>query len=55
MAIQGQKPEEIVSVYDPILGAYHEVTIEDLRKQLASFGLSEEEIEAKIQKLTKKE
>jgi len=51
MAIKNLKPDEVVSVYDPTLGAYHEVSIEDLKRQLQSFGLTNEEIEVKIKKL----
>ena len=51
MAIKGLKPEESVSIYDPNLKAYHELSIEDLRKQMESLGLTKEETDKKIKKL----
>ena len=51
MAIKGKGEGEVVSVYNPTLKAYQEVSIEDLRIQLRSFGLSEKEVADKIKKL----
>ena len=55
MAIKGFKESETISVYDPTVQAYREVSLEDFRKQLASFGMDEVEIEAKVKKLTGEE
>jgi len=55
MAIKGMKQDDSVSVYDPTVQAYREVSLEDFRKQLASFGMDEVEIEAKVKKLTGEE
>jgi hypothetical protein len=55
MAIKGHKAADVVSVYDPALGAYHEVTIEALRTQLAGLGFTEDQIEERIAALKKSE
>jgi hypothetical protein len=52
MALQGKK--ESVSVYDPDRGAYREVEVEALKRQLLSFGLSEQEAEERIAALKAK-
>lgn len=51
MAIRDKGEGEVVSVYNPTLKAYQEVSTEDLEIQLRSFGLSEEEAADKIKKL----
>lgn len=51
MAIKGKGEGEVVSVYNPTLKAYQEVSTEDLKIQLRSFGLSEKEAADKIKKL----
>lgn len=53
MAIKGKKITETISIYDPALGAYREVALEDYRKQLESLGLTEKEIEKKIKEFQK--
>ncbi|NVM56681.1 MAG: hypothetical protein HWN51_00980 [Desulfobacterales bacterium] len=51
MAIKSKGEDEVVSVYNPTLKAYQEVSTEDLKIQLKSFGLSEKEAAGKIKKL----
>ena len=48
MTIQGKEPNEVVSVYNPTLRAYQEISVEDLRIQLKSFGLTDNEISEKV-------
>ena len=36
MAIQNRKEIETISVYDPTLGAYHEISLGDAKKQMES-------------------
>lgn len=51
MSIKGYKDEDVISKYDHRLKAFHEVPIEEIRKELQSFGFSEQEIEEKIRRL----
>lgn len=51
MAIKNLPESEAVSVYNPALKAYQEVSTEDLKIQLKSFGLSDKEAADKIKKL----
>jgi len=51
MGIKGLKNEEIVSIYDPNLKAFHEVPIAEVEKQMASLGLTKEEIKVKMKAL----
>lgn len=51
MAIKNVPEQEVVSVFDPAVGAYREVGIEELRLQLESLGFTDDEIEEKIKKL----
>jgi Holliday junction resolvasome RuvABC DNA-binding subunit len=51
MAIKGKKSAEVVSVFDPAKGAYHEVSVEELEKQLVALGFSKDEIDAKVNAL----
>ena len=51
MGIKGYKDEEVVSVYDPTLKAFHEVPIVELEKQMASLGLTKAEIKEKVKAL----
>lgn len=46
--IKGVKKADTVSVYDPKVNAYHEVSVEELRKQLESLGFDEATIKARI-------
>ena len=48
MSIKGLKDSEVVSVYDPALKAYHEVSIEELKRQLRGLGFTEEAIEERV-------
>jgi hypothetical protein len=48
MAIKGLNESETISIYDPAVKAYREISLEDFKTQLASFGLTPEEIEAKV-------
>ena len=50
MAIQNRKEIETISVYDPTLGAYHEISLEDAKKQMESLGLGQKEVKEKVQK-----
>lgn len=51
MAIQNKKEIETVSVYDPTLQAYHEISLDDYKIQLESLGLSQEEVSEKVKKV----
>jgi len=53
MAIRGKKFFETISIYDPAVKAYREVSLEDFKKQLASLGLTESEIEKKMKEFRK--
>jgi hypothetical protein len=48
MAIKGAKKGEVVSVYDPKVQAYHEVTIAELTKQLEGLGFEKAAIDERI-------
>lgn len=48
MAIQGGKLNETVTIYNPILEAYQEISVDQYKLQLASFGLTEKEIDTKV-------
>ena len=51
MTIQGKTDIECLSVYDPAIGAYHEILVSDYILQLQSLGLTAEEINVKLAKL----
>ena len=51
MAIKGKKSNEVISVYDPALKAYHEVEVSALEAQLAGLGFTPDEIAARIEQL----
>jgi hypothetical protein len=53
MAVKDKEPGDSISVFDPTLGAYHEVSVQDIKKQLVSLGLTEQEADAKIENLKK--
>ena len=55
MALKGIKHEDTISVYDPNLKAYHEVSAEELKLQMKSLGLTDHEVEEKINKLKKQQ
>jgi hypothetical protein len=55
MAIKGYKQSETVSVYDPNAGAFREVAIEDLERQLEGLGFTPEQIAERIASLKPKE
>lgn len=53
MAIKGKNEFETVSVYDPSVGAYREISFDDYKQMLESLGLSEVEVQQKLnEKLT---
>jgi len=51
MTIKGFKDEDVMSVYNPILKAYHEVPIVDVIEQLKALGFTEEQAKDQIKKL----
>lgn len=51
MAIKGAPENKVVSVFDPARGAYHEANEDDIKKQLVSFGLTEQEADERVAKL----
>lgn len=51
MAIKGKKSSEVVSVFDAAKGAYTEIAVSDLEKQLIALGFSKEEIDARVKAL----
>ncbi len=51
MAIQNTKETEVVIVYNPTLEAYQEISLVNYKLQLESLGLSETEVQEKIQKV----
>jgi hypothetical protein len=53
MAIKGKNQGESVSVWDPDRQAYREVALEDIKKQLETFGLAAEEAGAKVEDLAR--
>lgn len=55
MAIKGTKAKDVVSIFDPDRGAYREVRLEDLRKQLEGLGFTAAEVEARLEALKPKE
>jgi hypothetical protein len=55
MAIKGLKVTEVVSVFNPTLNAYHEVSVPLLTKQLEALGFTTAEITARIASLKEKQ
>jgi hypothetical protein len=55
MAIKGTKAKDVVSIFDPDKGAYREVRLEDLRKQLEGLGFTAAEVNARLKALKTKE
>lgn len=55
MAVKDHKQADSVSVYDPKVGACHEILVEELVKQLLALGFTAEEVHARIDALKPKE
>lgn len=51
MSIKGLNDADVISVYDPDKKAFRERPIEDVKKQLKSFGLTDSEIDKKVKAL----
>ena len=50
MSMQNLPEYKTVSIYDPSAQAYREVSIDDLKAQLKSLGLTDEEVAQKVDK-----
>lgn len=48
MAIRNENEFSSVSIYDPSVEAYREVSIEDYKRMLESFGFEEKEVKEKV-------
>jgi Holliday junction resolvasome RuvABC DNA-binding subunit len=53
MAIKGKNQGESVSVWDPDRRAFREIALEDIKKQLETFGLADKEAGTKVETLAR--